>query len=160
MAVAEAAAQADRDLRKLTDLWQVLGDRPFKWYIADTTGEALIRNSYFHPRNHIGEYLIEHGRRAEGRQVFEQTLSELRKLAAPGHTLGPALYNLACVQAREGRLEDALHSLQEGVPMRADLAANAGADPDFALLRDNARFKALVSNVKVPSGSSGQEGKG
>jgi hypothetical protein len=44
----------------------------------------------------------------------------------------------------EGRTDDALALLQEALPMRPDARLVAATDADFAPLRDDARFKALV----------------
>ena len=38
----EAAARAHRLLADLIDLWATLGDRPFKWFTANTTGEIIM----------------------------------------------------------------------------------------------------------------------
>jgi hypothetical protein len=143
--LADAAARSDTLLTELIALSDELGDRPFKWFTASTTGEALLRNSYVHPRNHITEYLKENGDQAAAQRLVEDGASELRAIAAPAHILGPTIYNLAAVRAAQGRLDDALLLLEEAMPMRPDARLVAAADADFAPLRDNARFKALVS---------------
>src|SRR5450759_3777618 len=143
--LADAAARSDTLLTELIALSDELGDRPFKWFTANTTGEALLRNSYVHPRNHITEYMKEDGDQAAAQRLVEDGASELRAISAPAHILGPTLYNLAAVRAAQGRLDDALLLLEEVMPMRPDARLVAAADADFAPLRDNARFKALVS---------------
>ena len=40
----EAAMRAQTMLGDQIELWATLGDRPFNWFTAKTTGEALIRN--------------------------------------------------------------------------------------------------------------------
>src|SRR5207249_4283854 len=62
--LADAARRSDQALLALIDMWKAMGDRPFTWYVARTPGEALIRNSYAHPRNHLAEHFIERGDRA------------------------------------------------------------------------------------------------
>src|SRR5713226_117055 len=42
--LSEAAARSD-EFGGWLDLWEALGDRPFTWYRANTTGEALIRSA-------------------------------------------------------------------------------------------------------------------
>jgi tetratricopeptide (TPR) repeat protein len=141
----EAATRADALLGDLIDLWATLGDRPFSWYIAKTTGEALVRNSYAHPRNHLAEHFIERGDRARGYQTYEQSASALRQAEAPPTTLGTALYNLACARVGQRRHDDALRLLEEALPMRTDLRAGAAADPGLAPLRTDPRFQRLLT---------------
>jgi hypothetical protein len=142
--LADAAARADKLLTELIALAGVLGERPFKWFTANTTGEALLRNSYVHPRNHIAEYMRENGDQAGFQRLVEDGASRLRAIAAPEHILGATLYNLAVVRVTQGRTDDALALLEEAMPMRPDARLVAATDKDFAPLRDDARFKALV----------------
>jgi hypothetical protein len=140
----QAAARADHTLGELIELWTAIGDRPLTWYIAQTTGEALLRNSYFHPRNHVGEHFIERGDRQRGRQIFEETVADLRAADCPRHTLGPALVNLASIRVGDGQMDDAVRLLGEGLPMRSDLRAGVANDPEFAPLKGDSRFQALI----------------
>ena len=140
----EATRLSDAAARDLITLWRAVGDRPLKWYIASTTGEAIIRNSYFHPRNHIAEHVIERGDKSGGARVFEETVAGLREVDVPGHTLGPALINLAGARLAQGRQDEALGLLEEGIPLRPDLAGLVARDPDFAVLGDNLRFRSLL----------------
>jgi len=78
-----AAAQAETRLADLLDLWATLGDRPFSWFTAKTIGEALVRNSYVHPRRHLAEHYLERGDRARGDGLKSETLAELRRVGAP-----------------------------------------------------------------------------
>jgi hypothetical protein len=79
----EAAAQAETRLADLLDLWATLGDRPFSWFTAKTIGEALVRNSYIHPRRHLAEHYVERGDAARGARLKSETLAELRRVGAP-----------------------------------------------------------------------------
>jgi hypothetical protein len=142
--LADAAARSDILLSELIALSDELGDRPFKWFTASTTGEALLRNSYVHPRNHIAEYLKENGDQAAAHRLVEEGASEMRAIGAPSHILGATLCNLAAVRSVQGRVDDALLLLEEAAPMRPDGVLLAAGDADFAPLRDNARFQALV----------------
>jgi len=144
----DAVGQSQDRLAELIDRWKTMGDRPFHWYVARTTGEALIRNSYSHPRNHIAEHFIELGNSERGHQLYEETAAELRKAGAPGHTLGAAIYNLACARVAQGRHHDALRLLEEAIPLRDDLRTTAASDPELEPLRDNPRFRALVEPAR------------
>ena len=140
----EAARRADGLLVDLIDLWAALGDRPFSWFTAKTTGEALVRNSYLHPRVHLAEHYLERSERTRGQQIFEETAGQLRRADTPGHILAPALYDLACARVAQGRQDEALELLAEAFPMRDDLRLGAAADPDLAPLKTNPRFQSLI----------------
>jgi hypothetical protein len=78
-----AATRADTLLGDLIDLWATLGDRPFPWFTAGKTGEALVRNSYIHPRRHLSEHYVERGDQSRGAEIREETLAELHRAGAP-----------------------------------------------------------------------------
>jgi len=143
--LADAAARAENLLGELIGLAGELGDRPFKWFSATSTGEALLRNSYTHPRVHLVAYLMENGRPDLAHRILEDAASEMREISAPSSALGAALYNLACGRVDEDRLDDALELLVEAFNLRPDLIEGAKRDPDLEALRDNPGFKALVS---------------
>src|ERR1700674_1823962 len=119
--LADAAARSDKLLTELIALAGELGDRPFKWFSATTTGEALLRNSYSHPRVHLVAYLRENGGRDRAHRMLEDAASEMREISAPASALGAALYNLACGRVDQDRLDDALELLVEEFPLRPDL---------------------------------------
>jgi quercetin dioxygenase-like cupin family protein len=69
----------------------------------------------------------------EAIRIHDEALAE-----RPDH---PALlYNLACLEARGGRHVDALLHLQRAVELDPKWAARAGADSDFAAIRDEPGF--------------------
>jgi tetratricopeptide (TPR) repeat protein len=146
VSLSDISERSDTLLASLIALSEQLGERPFKWFTASTTTEALLRNSYIHPRNHIVEYLNENGDEAGAARVVEDAASEMRDISAPPLALGAVLYNLAALRTKQGRLDDALDLLKEALPMRPDMKAAAPADPDLAPLRDDARFKEIVSS--------------
>lgn len=145
VSLADIAERSDTLLVSLIQLSEQVGDRPFKWYRANTTSEALLRNSYIHPRNHIAAYLNENGNQAGAQRLWEDAETELRGISAPPIALGAALYNLASARVAQGRLDEALALLEEAMPMRDDLKEAAAGDSELAALRDDPRFKALVS---------------
>jgi tetratricopeptide (TPR) repeat protein len=139
----DAAAQSDAAFGSLIELWHRLGDRPFAWYVAETTSEALTRNSYLHPRIHLASYLLDRGDKNESDRLVEETAVQLRSAAANPRVLGAALYNLANVRVTQGRNDEAIALLEEAAPMRPDLSSYAIQDTAFAALRDSPRFRDL-----------------
>jgi len=61
----------------------------------------------------------------------------------PGNALG--LYNVACMESMLGRSDDALAHLGAAVDAWPAFKKNAAEDDDFAALREDERFKALIS---------------
>src|SRR6266480_2728887 len=78
-----AASEADTRLADLLDLWATFGNRPFAWFTAKTAGEALLRNSYIHPRRHLAEHYVERGDRSRGAQIKDETMAALGRIGAP-----------------------------------------------------------------------------
>jgi Flp pilus assembly protein TadD len=54
-------------------------------------------------------------------------------------------YNLACLDATDGHLQDAIARLRHAIELRPDLAESARTDTDLTALQDNPEFKALIS---------------
>ena len=61
----------------------------------------------------------------------------------PGNAL--ILYNIACLESRLGRTEEALEPLGESLAAWPEYKKLAAADDDLAALRDDARFQTLVA---------------
>jgi tetratricopeptide (TPR) repeat protein len=61
----------------------------------------------------------------------------------PGNALG--LYNVACMQSLLGRTDEALPNLRDAIDAWPRFKENATADEDFASLRDDPRFQALIA---------------
>lgn len=144
LTLAGEAARSDAALTSLIAALETMGEQPFKWYMAATTAEAVVRNSYVHPRIHIADQFRERGDVLGSDRLFEETAAELRRVEAPGHLLGAALFNLASVRATQGRGDEALTLLEEALPMRPDLRAILPGDPEFAVLRESPRFRTLL----------------
>jgi hypothetical protein len=144
VALVDIAERSDVLLASLIKLWDDLGERPFKWYTNNTTAEALLRNSYVHPRSHIAAYLKENGDQAGAERLVEVAAAQMREIDAPPIVLGFVLYNLACTRVAQDRLDEALELLVEAFPMRPDLKQSAPKDKDLEMLHDNPGFKALT----------------
>lgn len=142
--IADAAGRADHLHGELIELYRAIGERRLEWYTARNTTEAILRNSYMHPRNHMYAYLRENGEDAHAFDLFEQAFTEMREASAPALILQSSQYNLACVRAAQGRIDDAIELLKEVLAARPDLKAAAPGEADFATLREDARFQELV----------------
>ena len=81
----------------------------------------------------------DHGRAAE---LMAADLAELGE--HPG-----LLYNLACAEALAGRDDDALDHLRRAIELRGEFAEHARRDDDFASLRADPRFAAVVGSETV-----------
>ena len=142
--LAEAAERSEGTLTEIIDLWNEVGARPMSWYVANTTGDAAIRNSYHHPRIHIAEHYQQRGDRATYTRMLEESADDLRRAQSIPHTLGAALYNLSLARVAGGRHDEAIALLEEALPMRPDIRAAASEDADLAPLRSDPRFQAML----------------
>ena len=142
--LADAAARSDTLLGELIEVYEKLGERPIEWNAAKTTTEAVLRNSYTHPRNHMSEYMRENGDLDGAHRLIEESAAEMRQAGAPPLVLGTAIYNLGCVRASQQRIDDAVGLLGEALRLRPDMREAAAVDSDLAPLRGDPRFQALV----------------
>ena len=141
----ETSRRSDELLTHLIQLNEEIGDRPFEWRLTRTSSEAIIRNSYLHPRTHIAAYYRENGEEVTAWKLVEDTVADLRAESGPPVVMGAALYNLAAVRLAQHKHDEALALLEEGIAMRPDLRAAAGSDPDLAALKGDPQFRALTS---------------
>jgi tetratricopeptide (TPR) repeat protein len=144
--LSDAAARSDHLFGEIIELFTKVGDQPFQWYRNRTTTEAVLANSYTHPRKHIYEYLRENGDPDHAYELLEDAAVDLRAASAPPIALGAAIYNLACVRCHQGRLDEAIELLGEALPLRPDMKEKALSDSDLAAVHDDPRFQELVKN--------------
>jgi hypothetical protein len=144
--LADAAARSDHLLGEIMDLYERLGDRPFPWYRARTTSEAVLGNSYTHPRAHLHAYWRENGDVDRANKLYEDAERELRAVGATEVPLGAILYNLACARALDGRSDEALDLLGETARLRPDMKAGIVGASEFVSLHDDARFQDLIKS--------------
>ncbi len=142
----DGAARSDLLLGEIIELYARVGDAPFAWSVAKTTTEAVLRNSYIHPRIHMFEYLTENGQPERAAPLFEDAVTDLRAASAPALSLGAAVYNLACLRAGQGRTDEALDLIAEALELRPEMREHAAADPDLEALRGTPRFQEIVSS--------------
>jgi Tfp pilus assembly protein PilF len=74
-----------------------------------------------------------------------------RRAVASQSASAEALYNHACIEAYAGNVDQAIAALRLALTKRASLRAQALRDPDFAALRSNADFRAIVGAAQESS---------
>jgi hypothetical protein len=77
--LSDAAARSEQLLSEITELLDAVGGRPIQWLAKVDSTDAVLRNSYSHPRRHMCEYLAENGDVASARKLLEDALSELHQ---------------------------------------------------------------------------------
>jgi len=143
----QTSVRADQSLGELMALYTSLGEREFRWTTTFTTGDAIVRNSYFHPRVHIGAYWQENRDERRAHQLIENTVGERRELWPSPVILGAGLYSLATARVAQGDCDSAIDLLDEAAPMRPDILRQAHGDPDLAALRGDPRFEELTAQA-------------
>ncbi len=141
----ESHARADALLDSLSGLYAGVGERPFTWYNRKTTGEAVLGNSYTHPRFHMVQFMRENGDSEAARKLMEDSIKELRIARAPANFVQGQQYNLACLLVGMDAKREAMALLEECLPEHAQLRELAPIDPDLAPLKGDPRFEALFS---------------
>ena len=131
-------------LSELIAVHEKLGEKPMEWSAAKTTTEAVLRNSYIHPRNHMFAYLKENGDEVAAHRLFEDAEAAMRDADAPPLIRAIAMYNLAGVRAAQGRDDDAFELLAESLRTRPDMRTQLARDADFSSLHRDARFEELL----------------
>jgi hypothetical protein len=79
----DAAARSSQLLTEIVELLPRVGDRTINWFGERTVSDAVLRNSYSHPRLHICDYMLENGDSEGARKLLDDGLAELRELSAP-----------------------------------------------------------------------------
>lgn len=80
--LSDAAARSSRLLTEIVDLLEKIGDRPVNWFGERGAAEAVLRNSYTHPRRHMCDYMLENGDADAALKLRDDGLSELRTISA------------------------------------------------------------------------------
>jgi hypothetical protein len=142
--LADAAARSDKLFCEIIELYGKLGDRPIEWNTAKTTTEAVLRNSYIHPRNHMFAYLEENGEDEEARLLFEEAEAAMREAEAPPAIRAAAMCNLAGVRGAEGRKDEAFELLRESFSIRPEMRVQVARDAKFSPLHGDPRFGEIL----------------
>ncbi|HET9782758.1 MAG TPA: hypothetical protein VFR33_13380 [Candidatus Dormibacteraeota bacterium] len=83
--LSDAAARSGQLLSEIVELLPKVGDRPVNWFGQSSVRDAVLRNSYSHPRRHICDYMIENGDKDGARKLLDAGLDEMRALSAPDY---------------------------------------------------------------------------
>jgi hypothetical protein len=103
--------------------------------VGATPGEAFAAQPW--ETNADVAALLEGGRPAEAKAMLVDAIDRYEDR-------GELFYNLACAEAHLGETDAALDHLGQAIAIRPTVAELAPADPDFASLRDDPRFAALL----------------
>lgn len=87
--LADASARADHLLTEILDLYERIGEKPIRWFGAANTTDAVLRNSFSHPRRHLCEYAAENGDMDAARQLLDDGIQELNEISASEVVLKP-----------------------------------------------------------------------
>ncbi len=86
--LSDASARSGQLLSEIAQLLGEAGDRPINWFGERSCQDAVLRNSYSHPRRHICEYMAENGDIAGAARLVEDALTELGELPASDYVTG------------------------------------------------------------------------
>jgi hypothetical protein len=81
--LSDAAARAGQLLSEIVELLPKIGERQVNWFGERNASDAVLRNSYSHPRRHICDYMTENGDADGARKLLDDGLSEMQAIAAP-----------------------------------------------------------------------------
>jgi hypothetical protein len=106
----------------------------------------LIVRGFWHPAGHLGGYYVGHGQTARAVALAEQAVTTAGALGAPDPARGMASYNLACVLAGAGLLDESAATVAEAVALNPDVRANAARDSDLTEVRERGLLIALLGS--------------
>jgi Flp pilus assembly protein TadD len=121
-----------------------------RWAEAAQLLEGVTRSGYETSliRGQLGFAYLSLGRHADGAREYERAFA---LGMPPGRAAtGVAAYNLAAAYARLGRGADAIAMLTRAVDNGMTNRASIEADEDFASLRSDPQFQALLARIRAP----------
>jgi hypothetical protein len=104
----------------------------------------VIVRGFWHPMGHLGEYYLGHGQAHRAVTLAQHAVATAGHVGAPAPARGMASYNLACVRARAGQLDEAAAALADAITLNPDVRANALRDDDLAGIRNAKQIAALL----------------
>ncbi len=97
----------------------------------------IVVRGFWHPTGHLAGYYLARQQPDRAVALAAHALTTARYLGVPGEALGMASYNLACAQAKAGRLDDAAAAVRETIALNPGLRAKVASEPDLAALRES-----------------------
>lgn len=105
----------------------------------------IIVRGFWHPTGHLADYYLARGLPDRAVAMTEHGVATASYLGVPDEARGMASYNLACAQARAGRLDDAAVTVRATVSDNPGLRAKIGTEPDLAMLRDGGHLDSVLA---------------
>jgi len=105
----------------------------------------VVVRGFWHPSGHLADYYLAHGQADRAVALASHGLATSTYLRAPEQARGMAAYNLACAQARAGRLDEAAASVALTVSLNPDVRGKIGTEPDLAALRNGGYLAAALA---------------
>lgn len=108
------------------------------------TRTNMVFSNVYHRLRHISENLVARGDRDAADALMVEGAKRMAVIDDSAPFRGAIVYNLACHYAINGRHNRALDTLRQALAIAPDMAEYPGQDADFAGLRDDPVFQALV----------------
>ncbi len=116
------------------------------WHSGREPWRTVVGNSYNHPISHLSQYYIERGQSERALQLQQEATDVLTAFDDSPDSRGVALYNLACMQALNGKTEQALINLDKALVLSPRLISWSKQDSDLVSLRADPRYQALYND--------------
>ena len=122
----------------------------YGWQAGSALWKETLGNGVWHPYDHMTKLYLARGdvERALG---INQALIDTLQVDAPAELRGDAIYNLACLYARHGRIDQALAALREALNLNPKLIDWSRQDTDLDSLRAEPDFQALYKDAAAPA---------
>jgi len=143
-ALAEAAYQRTREYVRATAIEELTREETLPDGSSRVAWMAIMAENASHAMAHLWDYHLHRGQPERAITLQEATAAQLRELDDPAVT-AYGVYNLACVYARAGRIQDAIRALAEALRLRPQLTEWSKEDLDLDALRGEPGYQALYS---------------
>jgi hypothetical protein len=97
----------------------------------------IVVRGFWHPTGHLSDYYLARGQADRAVALTAHAVATARYLGVPDEAAAMASYNLACAEAKAGRLDDAAAAVRETVALNPGLRAKVSTEPDLAPLRES-----------------------